>query len=86
MWVLMKDGIEENYGRKVNEKELILPFLGRITPWYWYQTGVVPVPLMQRKNGTGTIQSGTSTTLQNRFGTGTKHSGTGTIGSCNPSF
>ena len=42
-----------------------MPFLGRIVPWYRYQTGVVPVPLMQRQNGTGTIQSGTSTTLQN---------------------
>ena len=48
--------------------------------------GVVPVPLMQRQIGTGTIQSGTSTTLQNRFGTGTKHSGTGTTSSGNPGF
>ena len=50
----MKDGIEENYGRKVNEKGGILPFLGRIAPWYRYQKGVVPVPLMQWQNGTGT--------------------------------
>ena len=82
----MKDGIEENYGRKVSEKGLILPFLGRITAWYRYQTGVVPVPLMQRKNGTGSIQSGTGTTLQNRFGTGTQHGGTGTTSSYNPDF
>ena len=54
--------------------------------WYRYQTGVVLVPLMQRQNGTGTIQSGTGTTLQNRFGTGTKHSGTGTTSSCKPGF
>ena len=33
-----------------------MPFLGRIATWYQYQTGVVLVPLMQRQNGTGTIQ------------------------------
>ena len=46
--------------------------------WYQYQDKVVPVPLMQRQNGTGTIQSGTGTTHQNMIGTGTNHSGTGT--------
>ena len=56
-----------------------MPFLGRIAAWYRYQTGVVPVPLMQWQNGTDTIQSGTGTTLQNRFGTGT-------TSSCNPDF
>ena len=30
----MKDGIEENYGRKVHEKGGILPFLGKIANWY----------------------------------------------------
>ena len=45
-WFFMKDGIEENYERKVTEKGLILPFLGRIAAWYRYQTGLVLVPLM----------------------------------------
>ena len=39
---------------------------------------LVPVPLMQRQNGTSTIQSGTGTTHQNMIGIGTNHSGTGT--------
>ena len=44
--------------------------------WYRYQDKVVPVPLMQRQNGTGTFQSGTGTTHQNMIGTDTNHSGT----------
>ena len=47
---------------------------------------LVPVPLMQWKNGTSTTRSGTDTALQNRFGTGTEQSGTGTTSSCNPCF
>ena len=46
---------------------------------------LVLTPLMQRQNGTGTIQSGTGTiqsgtgtTHQNMIGTGTNHSGTST--------
>ena len=47
-----------------------LPFLGSFRDWYWYQNRVVPVPLMQRPNGTGTIQSGTGSTHQNMNGIG----------------
>ena len=56
-----------------------LPFLGRIASWYRYQTGVVPVPLMQNQNGT-------DTTHQNMIGTGTNPSGTGTTTPYNPDF
>ena len=55
----MKDVIEVIYGRKVHENWGILPFLGRIGDRYRYPFGVVPVPLMQWQNGTGTTQSGT---------------------------
>ena len=48
-----------------------MPFLGSFLNWYRYQNKVVPVPLMQRPNGTGIIQSGTGTTHQNQVGTGT---------------
>ena len=41
----MYDGIEEVYGRKVSKRRENLSFLGRVTTWYWYQTGVVLVPL-----------------------------------------
>ena len=41
---------------------------------------------MQRQNGTGTKQSGTGTTHQNRVGTGADLSGTGTTASCSPDF
>ena len=44
-----------------------MPFLGSFRNWYRYQVGMVPVPPMQRQNGTGTKQSGTSTTHQNRL-------------------
>ena len=45
--------------------------LGSFRDWYRYQNRVVPVPLMQRPNGIGTIQSGIGTTHQNMNGTGT---------------
>ena len=37
---------------------------------------LVPVPLIQRPNGIGTINSGIGTTHQNRIGTSTGPSGT----------
>ena len=49
----MHDGIEEVYGRKVSERRENLSFLGRVTTWYWYQTGVIPVP---NRGDTGTKQ------------------------------
>ena len=52
-----------------------MPFLGRITHWYWYQTGVVPVPLTRTKVVPVPRQSGTGTNLQNRVGTGTDLNG-----------
>ena len=50
----MWDGIEEVYGRKVSEGRKNLPFLGRIAIRYRYQTGVVPVPMIQKQSGTST--------------------------------
>ena len=44
--------------------------MGSFHDWYRYQNRVVSVPLLQRLNGTGTIQSGTGTTHQNMNGTG----------------
>ena len=63
-----------------------LPFLGRIAIRYWYQTGVVSVPMIQKQNGTNTNPCGTGTHYQNRIGTGTDHSGTGTDTPNNPGF
>ena len=63
-----------------------MPFLGSFRDWYRYQTGVVSIPPMQKQNGTGTNQSGTSTTHQNRVGTGIGLSGTGTIAPCSLDF
>ena len=61
--------------------------LGRIASWYRYQTGVVPVPLMQNKNGIGTMKKcGTGTTHQDMIGTGTNPSGIGTTTPYNPDF
>ena len=68
----------------MSEKGKILPFLGIPVAWYRYQTGVVPVPLRQKKNGTGTNQSGTGATSKNKIGTGTNQSGTGTNASNSP--
>ena len=62
-----------------------MPFLGSFRDWYRYQTGVVPIPPMQRENGTNTNQSGTGTTHQNRIGTSTNPSSTSTT-SCIPVF
>ena len=59
---------------KLSERWQNLPFLGRVATWYRFQTRVVPVPLGQRQNGTGTNQSGTSTTHQNRVSTCTNAS------------
>ena len=63
-----------------------MPFMASFCDWYRFQTGVVPVPPMQRQNGTGTNQSGTGTTDPNRVGTGIGPSGTGTTTSCSPDF
>ena len=61
-------------------------FLSKTRKWYRYQR-VVPVPIKQRRSGTGTTQSGTSTHWQCGTSTGTSQSGTGTIASsCNPIF
>ena len=60
--------------------------LGSFCDWYRYQTGVVPVPPMQRQNGTGTNQSGTGTTHQNKVGTGIGPSGTSTTAPYSPDF
>ena len=70
----------------MNEKGQNLPFLGRITTRYRYQTGVAPVPLDRTKMVPVPRQSGTGTTHQNRVGTGTDPSCTGTIASYSPDF
>ena len=48
--------------------------------------GWVLVPPMQKQNGTGTNQSGTGTTHQNKVGNGTGPSGTGTTAPRNLDF
>ena len=62
--------------------------MGSFRDWYRYQTGVVPIPPMQKQNGTGTNQSGTATTHQNKVGTGTDTgpSGIGTTAPYSPDF
>ena len=75
----MKRCIEE---KQVKEgKSTISGQFPRLVP---YQTGVVPVPPIQKPNGTDTNQSDIGTTHHNHFGIGTDSSGTGTTTSCNP--
>ena len=53
---------------------------------YWYQKGVVPIPIRQRKRGTSTDQSGIGTHSLEKGCTGTDQSGTGTDASSKPYF
>ena len=52
--------------------------MGSFYNWYLYQNRVVPVPPIQRPNGTGTIQSGTGTTHRTKLVPVLRQSDTGT--------